>query len=72
MPGQWVHLCVDMQRMFAEETRWHVPWMREVSQQIEEIANRHPERTIFTRFITPARPEDMIFAVAAGCQLFVG
>jgi nicotinamidase-related amidase len=59
MLGQWVHLCVDMQRIFAEETPWHVPWMREVSPQIEEVASRHPARTIFTRFITPAKAEDM-------------
>jgi nicotinamidase-related amidase len=26
---------------------------------IRELAGRHPERTIFTRFITPVRPQDM-------------
>jgi hypothetical protein len=29
--GNWRHICVDMQRMFAEDTPWHVPWMKEVS-----------------------------------------
>jgi nicotinamidase-related amidase len=55
----WIHLCVDMQRMFAEETPWHVPWMREVSPQVQEIAQRHPQRTVFTRFLPPQRAEDM-------------
>jgi nicotinamidase-related amidase len=45
--------------MFAEETPWHVRWMRQVSPQIEELAGRHAERTIFTRFVTPVRPQDM-------------
>ncbi|MBY3300986.1 cysteine hydrolase, partial [Rhizobium laguerreae] len=49
--GEWRHLCVDVQRMFAEDTPWHVPWMARVSPQIEELAGRHPSRTIFTRFL---------------------
>lgn len=27
MPGKWIHLCIDMQSMFAEDTPWQVPWM---------------------------------------------
>ncbi|MBB3165397.1 isochorismatase family protein [Rhizobium laguerreae] len=57
--GEWRHLCVDMQRMFAEDTPWHVPWMARVSPQIEELAGRHPSRTIFTRFLPPERADDM-------------
>ena len=59
MRGPWIHLCIDMQRIFAEETPWHVPWMKEVCPQVEELAGRFPERTIFTRFITPSRSSDM-------------
>lgn len=55
----WIHLCIDMQRMFADDTPWHVPWMKEVSPQIQEIAQRHPQRTVFTRFVPPKRAEDM-------------
>ena len=33
-PGTY-HLCVDMQRMFAERTEWHLPWM-------DSRAIRHP------------------------------
>ena len=57
--GEWRHLCVDMQRMFAEDTPWHVPWMARISPQIEELAGRHPSRTIFTRFLPPERADDM-------------
>jgi nicotinamidase-related amidase len=57
--GEWRHLCVDMQRMFSEETPWHVPWMERVSPQIEEVAGRYSSRTIFTRFVPPARADQM-------------
>lgn len=54
-----VHLCVDMQSMFAEATPWHTPWMARVLPVVEEIAGRHAARTVFTRFIPPATAEDM-------------
>ncbi|MDF0664051.1 MULTISPECIES: isochorismatase family cysteine hydrolase [unclassified Rhizobium] len=53
MEDGWIHLCVDMQRMFAEDTPWHVGWMERVSPAVVELATRYPERTIFTRFIPP-------------------
>jgi nicotinamidase-related amidase len=59
MAGKWIHLCIDMQRMFAEDTPWQVPWMREVSPAVEEVARRYPKKTIFTRFVPPARAEEM-------------
>lgn len=57
--NHWVHLCIDMQRIFAEDTPWHVPWISRVSGEIIELSERYPERTIFTRFITPERANDM-------------
>lgn len=53
----WVHLCIDMQRMFAEETEWHAPWMRKVLPNVVHLVELAPERTVFTRFI-PARSAD--------------
>lgn len=50
------HLCIDMQNIFAEPTPWHVPWLVRVLPFIEQIATRHPDRNIFTRFITPPAP----------------
>lgn len=46
-----VHLCVDAQRMFAEETDWHTPWLRRILPAIERIAAWQAHRTIFTRFV---------------------
>lgn len=56
--SEWRHICVDMQRMFAEDTPWQAPWMKVVSLEIVEVSGRYPEQTIFTRFTPPARPED--------------
>jgi nicotinamidase-related amidase len=51
-----VHLCVDMQNLFAGDTEWHTPWMNRVLPMVERLAGACPERTIFTRFIPAARP----------------
>ena len=51
-----VHLCVDMQRMFAEETDWRTPWMPRVLPRVRRLAAAHPDRTIFTRFVPAAHP----------------
>jgi nicotinamidase-related amidase len=56
--GRCVHVCVDMQRMFAEQTEWHTPWMERVLPVVRRIAAAHPERTIFTRFRPARRPGD--------------
>ena len=52
------HLCIDMQRLFAEGGPWPTPWMPRVLPTIEKLVARAPERTIFTRFIPPNAPED--------------
>jgi nicotinamidase-related amidase len=54
-----VHLCIDMQRIFAQGGPWATPWMERVLPVVTEIARRFPARTIFTRFITPQQPEGM-------------
>jgi nicotinamidase-related amidase len=51
-----LHLCVDMQRLFAPGGPWAVPWTEKVLPAIEDLTARHPERTLFTRFIPAARP----------------
>jgi nicotinamidase-related amidase len=48
-----------MQNMFAEATPWHTPWMTRVRPVVEEIAGRHASQTVFTRFIPPAKAEDV-------------
>ncbi|GMO44853.1 cysteine hydrolase family protein [Bradyrhizobium sp. TM233] len=53
-----VHLCIDMQNIFAPGGLWATPWMERVLPAIVSIVSRHQARTIFTRFITPQDPED--------------
>jgi nicotinamidase-related amidase len=48
---QSVHLCVDMQRLFAERTAWKMPWMPRVLPQVIKLAAAAPDRTYFTRFV---------------------
>ena len=54
-----VHLCLDMQNLFAEETPWHTPWMQRVLPVVVRIAEFRPERTVFTRFIPPRRSDEL-------------
>jgi nicotinamidase-related amidase len=54
-----VHLCIDMQNVYAPGAPWATPWLPRVLPVVLMIAERFPERTVFTRFITPQRPEDM-------------
>ncbi|MEY9128418.1 cysteine hydrolase family protein [Bradyrhizobium yuanmingense] len=53
-----VHLCIDMQNIFAPDGLWATPWMERVLPTVVSVVARHVERTIFTRFITPQDPED--------------
>ena len=53
-----VHLCIDMQNIFAPGGIWETPWMMRVLPAIVEISARTAARTVFTRFITPLHPED--------------
>jgi nicotinamidase-related amidase len=57
LTARTVHLCVDMQNLFAEDTEWHTPWMKQVLPVVDRIAAAHPAQTVFTRFIPPESPE---------------
>lgn len=59
LTAKTLHLCVDMQLIFSEQGLWPTPWMPRVLPVVESIVRQHPERTIFSRFITPADPADM-------------
>lgn len=58
LDARTVHLCIDMQRLFSDDTPWRTPWMPRVLPNVVRLAERFPERTIFTRFVPPERPED--------------
>lgn len=53
-----VHICVDMQRLFGPGYPWAVPWLERILPQVSAICGHNPARTVFTRFIPPARPDD--------------
>jgi nicotinamidase-related amidase len=42
-----------MQRLFAEAGDWHTPALMSITPAISGIVARHPEQTVFTRFVTP-------------------
>jgi len=44
---------------YRQDQRWPTPWMARVLPVVVELAGRHPERTVFTRFITPMRADAM-------------
>lgn len=56
---RWMHVCVDMQRMFAEPTDWQTPWLPRVLPSVVRLVEPNPARTVFTRFVPVADPEDM-------------
>lgn len=53
-----MHVCVDMQRLFAEDTPWKAPWMKRVLPKVVELVSAHPSACVFTRFIPAACPSD--------------
>jgi hypothetical protein len=55
-PGETaVHLCVDMQRMFAEATDWQMPWLERVlpnivsKELLQELTDKFGGATSFVR-----------------------
>lgn len=55
-----VHVCVDMQVLFATGSPWQVPWFEKTLPKIEAIVAAHPATTIFTRFLPANRPSDAV------------
>jgi nicotinamidase-related amidase len=48
-----LHLCIDMQLMFALETKWASDAIWSALPAILEISGRYTSQTVFTRFICP-------------------
>ena len=46
-----VHLCIDMQGLFAPGAPWATPWMERALPQMVSLTAHAPQRTVFTRFI---------------------
>lgn len=56
--ARYIHLCVDMQRIFDKGADWEVEWMRRALPQVCQLVDLAPARTVFTRFIPPATLDD--------------
>ena len=52
-----VHVVVDMQRLFAEDTGWLVPTIHTVLPNIQRLVDHRPDRALYPRFITPKSAE---------------
>jgi nicotinamidase-related amidase len=57
--ANWMHICVDMQRMFDDMTVWHAAWLSRVLPQVVQLVDCSPPRTVFTRFVPPRDAEDL-------------
>lgn len=55
----WIHLCIDMQRMFIEDSPWQIAWMPKVFDEVLEVTKRFPQQTIFTRFVPPSSTDEL-------------
>jgi len=56
--GDAVHVVVDMQRLFAEDTDWLVPTIESIVPNIQRLVDHRPGRALYPRFITPKSPEE--------------
>jgi nicotinamidase-related amidase len=46
-----VHLCIDMQGLFAPGAPWATPWLERALPEAVRLIAYAPQRTVFTRFI---------------------
>jgi nicotinamidase-related amidase len=53
-----IHLCIDMQRLFAPHGPWATPWLERILPRVLRLVELRPERTIFTRFVPARSAED--------------
>ncbi len=53
-----LHLVVDMQRLFAEETAWHAPGLADILPGVARLVREGPARRLFARFVTPATADE--------------
>ena len=48
-----LHLVIDMQRLFAEETEWHTPAIAVILPNVLKLSRARPSDTLFARFVVP-------------------
>jgi nicotinamidase-related amidase len=54
-----LHLCIDMQRLFAEDSPWASAAVGEALPAIMEICRHKATKTVFTRFLCPTGSHGM-------------
>ena len=52
------HVVIDLQRLFAEPHGWHVPTIADILPNVLTLCETTAEETLYSRFITPPKPED--------------
>lgn len=52
-----LHVAIDMQRLFADETVWHTPALAEILPNVVRLTEAMPDATIFARFVVPHTAE---------------
>jgi nicotinamidase-related amidase len=56
-PGT-VHVAVDLQRIFAEDTAWQCTAIPAIVPNVIRLARAKPGRTVWTRFVVPHHHDD--------------
>jgi nicotinamidase-related amidase len=56
-PGT-VHVAVDLQRIFAEDTAWQCTAIPSILPNVLRLAHAKPGRTVWTRFVVPHHADD--------------
>lgn len=59
LPAGTLHLCIDMQNLLGPHSPWHAPWAGRVLPAIVALVDREPAATVFTRFVPPARLDEL-------------
>lgn len=57
LPANALHIAIDMQRLFAEDTPWHTPALATILPNVLRLCEAKPGRTVFARFVVPQSVE---------------
>jgi len=52
-----LHVVIDIQRIFAEETVWHTPVIAEIVPNVISLCEALPDKTLFAKFMLPQSAE---------------
>jgi nicotinamidase-related amidase len=53
-----LHVVIDMQRLFAEQTAWYTPAFEGILPNVVALSKARPAETVFARFMVPQSAED--------------